>query len=184
MSSRERLLALGIALLVVVIAGYQFVLLPVLGAFDRVADETTQLRNEVKEARTLVDNQERIETTWAGYRKAGLDNDEYAARARVQASITEWCQTSRLKIDRLETGRDARADEENRFAEITFRLTASGGIRSLQRFFELVSTAPFPLRVVDCTISNPRAGEEGLSLVLNLSTIIDADNATDASGGA
>ncbi len=184
MSSRERILALGIAILVVVIVGYQFVVLPVLGAFDRVADETTQLRNEVKEARALVDNRERIETTWAGYEKAGLENDEFSARARVQASITEWCQASRLKIDRLETGRDARADEDNRFAEITFRLTASGGIRSLQRFFELVSTAPFPLRVLDCTISNPRAGEEGLTLVLNLSTIIDAANATDASGGA
>lgn len=184
MSKRERMLALGIALLVVIIGGYQLVVVPVLSAFDRVAVETNELRNDVNEARALVDNRERIERTWAGYRAAGLRDDEFNARARVQESITDWCRDSRLKIDRLETGRDARPDDDDRFAEITFRLTASGGVRSLQRFFEFVSTAPFPLRVVDCSITNPRAGEEGLTLVLNMSTIIDAENVADGSGGA
>ena len=145
---------------------------------------TVAAESEVREARTLVDNQPRIERRWVGYRRAGLRSDEYDARRRAQESMAQWCDESRLAIKSMEPSNSVQIDEDERFAEITIRLTAEGTIASLQRFLQRVSAAPFPLRVESCSITNRREGEEALTLVMTLSTIIEADNLSDESEGA
>lgn len=184
MSPRERTLAMVIAVLAVGFGGYMLVVVPVTNAFARVADETTEMEGKLQSARLLVDNQRRIDGRWVGYRQAGLRDDEFDARRRTQESIAQWCDTSRLTIKTMEPSREPKLDEDERFAEITIRLTAEGSIGALQRFLQHVSAAPFPLRVESCTISNRREGEEALTLVMSLSTIIEADPGHDESGGA
>lgn len=184
MSPRERILALLVGLLVVLVGGYLLVGKPVMGAFERVAAETRAVENDLRDARLLVDNQEKIQRRWVGYKQAGLRDDEYDARRRAQESITQWCDAARLSIKTMEPSTNPRIDDDQRFAEVTIRLTAEGSIGSLQYFLQEVSTAPFPLRVESCNITNRREGEEALTLVLLLSTIIEADNLADESGGA
>jgi len=184
MSSRERFLAMMIGLLVVGVGGYMLVVVPVLNAFERVADETTEMESKLQSARLLVENQRRIDARWVGYRQSGLRDDEFDARRRAQESIAQWCDASRLTIKTMEPSKEPKLDDDERFAEITIRLTAEGTIGSLQRFLQEVSAAPFPLRVESCTISNRREGEEALTLVMSLSTIIEAAPRGDESGGA
>lgn len=184
MSPREKVLALVIASMLVGFGVYKLVVVPVMLAFERVADETVAMENQLREAQTLVDNQSRIERQWVGYRRAGLRSDEYEARRRAQESMARWCDESRLTIKSMEPSNRVQVDEDERFAKITIRLTAEGSIGSVQRFLQKVSAAPFPLRVESCSITNRREGEEALSLVMTLSTIIEAGDGPDDSEGA
>lgn len=184
MSPREKTLAMLVGLLVVLVGGYLLVVDPVMDAFERVTDETDAVENDLREARALVDNQEKIQRRWVAYRQAGLRDDEFDARRRAQESINQWCDAARLSIKTMEPSTNPRIDDDQRFAEVTIRLTAEGSIGSLQYFLQQVSTAPFPLRVESCSITNRREGEEALTLVLLLSTIIEADNLANESGGA
>ncbi|XAM00280.1 hypothetical protein OT109_02605 [Phycisphaeraceae bacterium D3-23] len=185
MSSREKTLAFAVAAMVLGVVGYLMVVSPVMSAFERVGDETAELEVKLNEARVLVNNQVRIEQDWAGYRRAGLRADEYDARSRTQESITQWSAASRLNIKHLEASNSPTRDNDERFEEITFRMSATGSIHALQRFLERVSASPFPLRIVDCSITNRREDEEDLDLNLTLTTIIQpADEADAQTGGA
>ncbi|MFI4859629.1 MAG: hypothetical protein ACIAXF_02990 [Phycisphaerales bacterium JB063] len=183
MSKREKTLAIAVAAMVVGVVLYLLVVTPVLNAFDRVGEETAALETKLNEARVLVDNQALIEKRWAGYRRAGLRSDEYSARRRTQESITQWSAASRLNIKHLEAANNPVRDDDERFDEITFRMSATGSIHSLQRFLERVSMSPFPLRIVDCSITNRREDEEDLDLSLTLTTIIQTGDAEDAQPG-
>ncbi|MEM9414509.1 MAG: hypothetical protein AAGA29_03405 [Planctomycetota bacterium] len=185
MSSREKTLAIAVAALVVGVLGYLLVVVPVVDAFGRVSDETVELETELNKARVLVDNQTLIERRWAGYQRAGLRADAFDARSRTQESITQWSAASRLNIKHLEASNRAGRSSDESFEEITFRMSATGSIRSLQHFLEHVSTAPFPLRIVDCSITNRRQDDDDLDLNLTLTTIIQPNDSADVlPGGA
>lgn len=185
MSKRETTLAIAIAAMLVLLAGYALVAVPIMNAFDRVAKETAELETQVNEARVLIDNQRTIEGRWASYRTAGLRVDQFDARRRTQESITQWSAASRLSITNLEASGEASRDDDNPFEEITFRLSAKGSILALQRFLEHVSASPFPLRITDCSISNRREGSEELDLSLTLTTIIQPEDLPESiPGGA
>ena len=183
MSRRERTLAIAVAALVVLVVGYLAIVVPVMGAFEQVSEETAALEKKLNAARVLVEHQEQIDQRWAGYRAAGLHTDEFEARRRTQESITQWSAASRLEIQHLEAASQATRDPDERFDEITFRLSGKGTIRSLQLFLEKISASPFPLRIVECSISNRRAGESELDLTLTLSTIIEPDVEQDSQAG-
>lgn len=171
MTKREKILLFVTLAVVGLFALDRLVIVPVSAAFSNLEVETAAARTQLNEARTLVNRADRIEQRWGGYHAAGLGDDMNAAQARAQLRLTQWAQTAGLGIETLSTGRVV---EGERFDEVSFIVSGTGSLASVERFLWEVRQADFPLRIERSDLASRNESEDALMFSLTLSTIVSA----------
>jgi len=187
MTSRERLLAILTGITVTFGALAYFVIFPLLASYDQMNQDAAQMQSKLDEANVILDLQTHIENRWESYQNAGLNSDEELATGRAMGFITNECDAVGINSPRIRYGNArslARRGEENGFYEITYTLTGSGDLASIQALLWAIDHASFPLRIAKCEIRSNNQRSNELTLTLELSTIFHPASADAAQAQA
>ena len=170
MNRRETMLALAVGLIIGGWVLLTWVIDPALAAFSAVDEQTQQLEQDLSQARTLVDNEQKIQRRWVGYERAGLSRSLEEADAQTGGALFAWAEEAGFDKINLSDGR-ARTDDEKPFGEITYTLQTSGTLKQVCDLLWSVRRSPFPLRL-EKSVVDLRGGEsEVLSVSLTVSTL-------------
>lgn len=167
MNKREKILGVVILGLVGLFLADRFILAPVLAAFDEVATQTDQAREQLGEARALVDSQRTIDARWSAYRRAALPNNDPDAALQL---ITRWALDAGLSVDTYTSGRQLQGE---RFDQKLFSFNAKGNMTSVEAFLWSLRTAPIPLRIESLSLTSRDENKDELALTLTLTTILE-----------
>ena len=168
MSKREKWLAIIIAALVVIFAGDQLVVSPLLSHLATLEDQVAAADKQYQHARMLVDNRETLLARWRGYENAGLAADDSQLRLNIQQQLTEASQQAGVNLTTLAAGRAVKGE---RFHEIQFTASGTGSLEQVVAFLVNLQNSALPMRVVRCDISSPSETQDKLTVRLTLSTI-------------
>lgn len=168
MSKREKWLMAIIAALVVIFAGDQLLVRPVLSHLAALDEQVAQLDKTYQQARVLVDNRDTLLTRWRAYEQAGLALDDSKLRLSVQQRLAEWSQQAGVNLTMLASGRAIKGD---RFHEIQFTASGTGSLGQVVAFLVHLQNSPLPMRVLRCDITSANETQDKLALRLTLSTI-------------
>lgn len=170
MSSREKILALGIALIVGGWLLLTWVIDPAFAAFAEIDQEAEQLEKELSLAQSLVDNESKIRKHWAGYEKAGLARSMQQADAETGGALLAWADDAGLSKVKLSDGKD-KIDDEKPFGEIRYTVQATGKLDRVYQLLWSIRQSPFPMRIEKCVIDVQNNDDEKLQLSLTVSTL-------------
>lgn len=178
MSKREKILALGVALIVGGWLLLTWVIDPAFAAFADIDEQTEQLKQELSLARSLVDNESKIRKGWAGYEKAGLSRSMEAADAETGRALLAWADEAGLSKVKLSDGKD-KVDDEQPFGELRYTVQTAGKLEQIYKLLWSIHQSPFPLRVEKCVIDVQNNDGENLQLSLSVSTLFKPEAQTE-----
>lgn len=170
MSTREKALALAVAIIVGGFALLNWVIDPALAAFENVDTQAEQLEQDLIRARALVDSESKIRKQWGGYEKAGLARSLEQADAETGRAILVWAEDARLTKVKLSDGKD-KIDDEQPFGELSYTLQAAGRLSQICELFYTILESPFPLRIEKCVIDVQNNDGDNLQLSLTVTTL-------------
>lgn len=175
MKPRERFLALVVGALVVLAVLDFLVIGPAWAFLENQASETQEAREDLRQARLLVDNAETLEQRWNAFAAAGLSREEGALRIQVQQSLSVWAQESGFNLTTLVSGRTLQGQP---FHEMQFTASGSGTLEATVGFLNEVAASPFPLRLLDLDLASRSETADAIALRATFSTIRLGSGAT------
>ncbi len=170
MQKRERLLAGAVA---VMLGGWlidSVVLQPTLAWFAAVDKQTTVARQEVGEAKALIDRQARILADWRARHAAGLIDDEDQARFRLQRTLQGAAQGSGFTIAAVSAGQMITANQDQVYDLLRLTVSGHGALTQVQGFVASLESAGMPLCIERSEWSAGDARKDLLDVALTLST--------------
>lgn len=170
MQKRERLLAGAIA---VMLGGWlidSVVVQPSLAWFALVDKQTTTARQEVGEAKALIDRQARILADWRARHAAGLVDDEDQARFRLQRTLQSAAQGSGFTIAAVSAGQMIPANQDQVYDLLRLTVSGHGALAQVQGFVGAIEAAAMPLSIERSEWSAGDARKDLLDVALTLST--------------
>ncbi len=180
MNTREKTLAIVIAVIAFGWAMMSWVIDPALAAFDELGQESEQLEQELSRARAIVDNEQKILRRWAGYRKAGLSRSRDEADAETSRALYAWAEEAgfdpRTGINL--TNDKPKVDEDKPFAELSYTMNAQGTFAQVYEMLWSIRQSPFPLRLEKCVIDLRNEENEQMQLTLIVTTLFTPDEET------
>jgi hypothetical protein len=186
MTSRERVIAFGLAGVVGLYALNAFAVAPLRA---KKADLEAQIEvkdREVTKAQDLIKRQKALRDEWE---QMSVRVDPAVADTRLSHYLGEWAAESGLGIT---STKPERAPSDNKgFIQLTTHALAAGSQRSIARMMWAIANAPVPVRVNQMQVSkrdsndNKRESSEELQVTFVVSTLcVDPDaNKAPVRGG-
>lgn len=180
MHKRERLLAIGVAVLVGGWALDAMLIGPGLAWLAKLRAEGRAAATEAAEASLLVDRSKQIMDRWRAWHASGVLDDEDAARFRAQQAVTGAARDSSCTIDTLGGGQRVPAAQGQTYDLLRLTVSGQGSLAEVQDFLAALESAPQPLRIERCELAARDPRKDALDLSLTLSTRIAAAKTRDS----
>ncbi len=172
MNKREKMLAVAVVAVLGGLALLNWVIDPALAAFDAVGVQAEQIKNDLKDARVLVDSEAKILQRWTGYEKAGLDRSRDEADAQTSGALLIWAEKAGFDPKEVNLTNDKpKVDDDKPFAELSYTLNAQGKLSQVFDLLWSVDHSPFPLRMQKCVIDLRNDKSEALQVTLTVTTL-------------
>lgn len=172
MHKRERLLAIGVAMLV---GGWVLDAVLVEPGLTWLAKLRTEARSAAADAADsglLVDRSKQIMDRWRAWHASGVLDDEDAARFRAQQAVASAARGSSCTIDTLGGGQRILAAQGQTYDLLRLTVSGQGSLAEVQGFLAALESAPQPLRIERCELAARDPRKDALDLSLTLSTRI------------
>ena len=179
MQKRERLLAIGVALLVGGWAVDAMLVEPGLAWLAALRAEARSAAADAAEAGLLVDRSKQIMDRWRSWHASGVLDDEDAARFRAQQAVAGAARGSSCTIDTLGGGQRVLAAQGQTYDLLRLTVSGQGSLAEVQGFIAALESAPQPLRIERCELAARDPRKDSLDLSLTLSTRIASAKARD-----
>ncbi|MBE0535380.1 MAG: hypothetical protein IH624_06890 [Phycisphaerae bacterium] len=168
LSKRERWIAIGALIILVLLPADRFILTPVLDKLAAVADRRQQLVGQLDEAQNLFDRRRLMEKKWRLFSSQGLET-ESQAESRVLHAVGQWAQDSRLTMTSVKPQR--LATEGTDLQEMTVSVAGTGSLQAAARFLWNVEHAAIPVKIKDLQLGSANDTGSEMSLQVRLSTL-------------
>lgn len=175
LSKREKYIAIGAVSAIAVLVLDQVVLSPYFAKRTAIADQRSQILEEMDKANDLFARQRQLRKIWAEMQKGGLKADASEAESQALRAVLDWAQGAGVNLAAL---KPERSTQEGKFQIISFHVTLTGTVASMSRLLWSMETATLPVRVNDMQVTPRREGTDDLSVQLSVSTLCllpDAD---------
>lgn len=180
MHKRERILAIGVAVLVGGWALDAMFIGPGLAWLAKLRTEARSAATEAAEAGLLVDRSRQIMDRWRAWHASGVLDDEDAARFRAQQAVAGAARSSSCTIDTLGGGQRVLAAQGQTYDLLRLTVSGQGSLAEVQGFLAALESAPQPLRIERCELAARDPRKDALDLSLTLSTRIISAKARDS----
>lgn len=172
MQSRERTLAIIVALLVGIWLADSLLLQPLSQWFQEKDEAITALERDMNEAQIVLDRRQRIRQEWRSRHASGLLHSEEHARFTLQEMMNGAAIRQRLQIDNIGAQSRAIAHGDEQFLRLNVSLSARGSLRSVQAFLQELEETSMPLSIERCEVASLDPKKDELQLNASVSTLL------------
>ena len=168
LSKRERLIGIGTATVIGLLALDSLFLSPLWARYDVAHRAVEEGQRELDRAQQLFQNKLRAQRRWNEITGTTLKNDASAAESQLLNRVRDYAQSANLVLGSL---KPERIEKEKDFQRITIRASATGTMEQTSRFLYALRNADIPLRVSDVQINSRKDGVDDVAVQIGISTI-------------
>lgn len=181
LSERERKIFIATAALIGLWILYAVAITPLMAQRTQLQTDTLNALQTLHQANDLIDRAVVDRHRFDQMIHYGLASNASAAESQMLHAIGDWASDSHLTL----TGnKPDRAEAQAPFEKITFHVTSTGNLASINRFLWDIETSTLPARIEDFTIASRKEGTNDLSLTIAISTIRVVPPTTAPAAGA
>ena len=167
--NRQQLLIIGAITAIVLFAGDQLLLSPLMKAWSARATGISELRKQITQGKMLVQREQSIRSRWEQMSRNALPNNTSAAEQQVIQAIGLWAQNSGVVISAITPQWKHDSDD---YMTYECRVDAAGDLGKLSRFLYSVERDPMALKLELVELGARDKEGQQLSLGLQLSGLV------------
>ena len=167
--SRQKLLLIVTAAVLVVFFGDKVVFTRLTGLWNRRAEEVVKLRNQIERGNRLIADEANIRARWASMRTNTLPTDQSLAQEQALKAVENWSQESGASMNGFTTQWKTDADDHQ---TLICRVDASGSLWALARFIYDIESGPVALKLESLDLSSRDNTGQQLNLALQISGLV------------
>jgi hypothetical protein len=171
--NRQQLLIIGAVVAIVLFAGDQLVLSPLMKTWDARAKLIVELRQQISRGNSLLQREQlpgqSIRSRWEQMSHNALPNNTSAAEQQVVKAIDLWAQNSGVAISAITPQWKHESDD---YMTYECRVDAAGDLGKLSRFLYSVERDPMALKLELVELGARDKEGQQLSLGLQLSGLV------------
>ena len=169
--NRQQLLIIGAVVAIVLFAGDQLVLSPLLKVWSTRATRVTELRKKISDGNMLVEREQKqsIRGRWEQMSRNALPNNTSGAEQQVYKAIDLWAQNSGVAISAITPQWKHDSDD---YMTFECRVDAAGDLGKLSRFLYSIERDPMALKLELVELGARDKEGQQLSLGLQLSGLV------------
>ena len=167
--NRQQLLIIAAIAAIVLFAGDQLVLSPLVKVWSGRAMRIAELRKNISQGNMLVQREQSIRSRWEQMSRNALPNNTSAAEQQVYKAIDLWAQNSGIAISAITPQWKHDSDD---YMTYECRVDAAGDLGKLSRFLYRVERDPMALRLELVELGARDKEGQQLSLGLQLSGLV------------
>ena len=168
-NNREKLLKIGVGLVVGLYVLDHFVLEPAFDAWKEQSERLATLRENVTKGRSLIASETVLHTKWDEMLRTDMNEDNSAGEAEVYKALGRWGSRSRVSFNNLTP--NWRQHEDEGFDTFECRISATGDQASIGRLIYEIESDPLPARIEECEFATRDAQGKQLTLTMKLSFV-------------
>jgi hypothetical protein len=161
--NRQQLLLVVAMVALGLLVGDKFVLKPLTSAWNARSKRIQTLRDQIGQAKPLMDRRQLILSHWDRMQRNTLTNNTSTAEQQLLGAIDSWRQDSRVIIN---GGTPQWKHDSDDYMTYQYRMDASGTLPTLSKFLYDIEKDPMALRLDSIELS--ARDKEGQQLVLSL----------------
>jgi 1,2-phenylacetyl-CoA epoxidase PaaB subunit len=166
-TQRERYIGIGTLVALGFGALWYFAISPYLDQRASLHKDDEQAQTAIEHGNDTLTRRDRLNRVWKVMQADGMKMDSSAAESQVLQALFSWAQSSGLTV----SIRREHDSTEGKFQLISFRATATGGMKSIRDMLWHIESASIPMRINDLEVT-PRKGEEDdLAIQFGVSTL-------------
>jgi Tfp pilus assembly protein PilO len=167
--NRQQLLIIAAVGAIVLFAGDQLVLSPVINAWSTRAKRIATLRQQIAKDTALVQREQSIRSRWEQMSRNALPNNTSAAEQQVVNAIDLWARNSGVVISAITPQWKHDSDD---YMTYECRVDAAGDLGKLTRFLYSIERDPMALKLELVELGARDKEGQQLSLGLQLSGLV------------
>ena len=167
--NRQQLLIIVAVTAIVLFAGDQLVLSPLMKAWSARATHIGELRKQITQGKLLVQREPGIRSRWEQMSRNALPNNTSAAEQQVVKAIDLWAQSSGVAISAITPQWKHDSDD---YMTYECRVDAAGDLGKLSHFLYSVERDPMALKLELVELGARDKEGQQLSLGLQLSGLV------------
>ena len=167
--NRQQMLIIGAIAAIVLFAGDQLVLSPILKVWSGRATRIGELRKQITQGKMLLQREQSIRDRWEQMVANALPNNSSAAEQQVYKAIDLWAQNSGVALSSI-THQWKHESED--YMTFECRVDAAGDLGKLSRFLYSVERDPMALKLELVELGARDKEGQQLSLGLQLSGLV------------
>lgn len=128
--------------------------------------QIAELRQEVKQGKSLIRRETVIRNEWDHIRSNALANDSSQAEQQVLKAFSNWAGDSGVNVNSITP--QWQNDQED-YSTLDCRVEASGTLETLSRFLYEIENDPMPLQLETVSLTSSDDKGQSLNLALQIS---------------
>ncbi len=167
--NRQKLLAILAGAGVALFAADNLLITPLTKSWRGRAARITDLRNKVRDGRTLLAREQTLRRRWEQMRTNTLPNNPSLAEQQVLKAFDRWSQESRISIMSISPQWKHEAEE---YMTMECRVEAAGNLNTITRFLYDLEHDPMAMKLQTVEISARDNEGQQLALGLQVSALV------------
>lgn len=168
MTKREKQTALIVALIAACAGIYTWVISPYFDVLSAQASDLQTLQGQYADDKLLLAKQGHLKPVWAQLQAGGLFANDTEAESQALHAAVNWALSAGLDVTALSSPRSVKNGE---FQVISFRIEATGPMRSVDKLLWALENATIPMRVTDVEVDSAKEGTDALKTEIGISTL-------------
>lgn len=168
LSKSERMLAMGVGGVVLLLAIDHYALTPLLDEQTALETEREVVLKDINRGQNQMKERKRLTPQWKNMLNAGLKDDPASAESQVLHALRDWARESGLTLSSL---KPERPESKESLKEVLVQATATGGMEGVAKFMYKIQSAKFPLKVTEFQTSARNDTNDALTLQVKVSTL-------------
>lgn len=168
LSKSERMLAMGVGGVVLLLAIDNYALTPLLDAQSALETERGVVLKQISSGQNQLKERKRLTPQWKEMLNSGLKDDPASAESQILHALRDWARETGLTLSSLKPDRP---ESKESLKEVQVQATATGGMDGIARFMWKLQAAKFPLKVTEFQTSARNDANDALTLQIKVSTL-------------
>lgn len=168
LNERERKIAIGVLIALVLMLAYYFAYVPYAAAHDQVLSDEQDVTDKLDHATSIFRKERLLQPVWAEMQKGGLNVDAARAASQTLEGMNAWANDCGFT---LITYKPERTSQAGVFEVYAISATGNGSMPRVARMLADIEMAQIPIRVSELSIAPQKEGTDDLNVRFSLSAL-------------
>ncbi len=163
-NSREKTLAIAVALSLAVLIGDQYVLTPLQKLWSQRSGRIASLKQQLEKGKVRLGREQFLHARWNSMRTNTLPADVSVAESKLQVAVDQWRQASSITVSSIKPQWKQNLED---YSLLECQTETAGNMQSVARYLYAMEKDPLPLQIENVAIVS--RDNEGQQLTLHAS---------------
>ena len=168
LNARERKIAIGVLVTVVLMALYYLAYQPYSAEHAQVLSDQDDITTKLNHADLIKRREKKLRPVWADMQKGGLNVDPAQAERQTLEALNVWARDAGFA---LVTYKPEKTTPDGIFEVVGITASGTGSMPQVARMLASIEMAGIPVRVNDLSITPQKEGTDNLTVRFGLSAL-------------